>query len=80
MENQWKKKTKLKTRVKTIRGLSMSLAGELNTDYKKRYSVRLESLNACIVEAALLEDAAAITWLRVEITKMLDRINKSEGS
>ena len=48
-------------------------------DYKKRYSGRLESLNACIVEAVLLEDDAAISWLRAELTKIFDRINKLNG-
>jgi hypothetical protein len=47
---------------------------EQNTDYKERYSGRLESLNTCIVEAVLLENNAAISWLRAELKKMLDRV------
>ena len=49
---------------------------ELNTEYKKRYSGRLESLNACIVEAVMLKDHDAISWLRAELTKMIDRVKE----
>ena len=56
------------------------MSDELNTDYKKRYSGRLKSLNACIVEAVLLKDNAAISWLRTELIKMLSRIKNLNGS
>ena len=54
----------------------LPIGKEQNTDYKKRYSGRLESLNACIVEAILLKDDAAMSWLRDELTKMLDRVKE----
>ncbi len=57
----------------------LTMSDELNTDYKKRYSGRLESLNACIVEAVLLKDDAAISWLHAELKKMLDRVKERNG-
>ena len=52
---------------------------KLDTFYEERYARRLDSLNAYITEAILLENEPALSCLNNELFEMLERIEKSTG-